>query len=660
MRVTFSEALTVTGSAELARAGQLRLIAGERPLAYTQGHTPDATGYATFRDNLDRRTVTMDDGSDTAFPDPIIYPEPELTAEDTVRVGDRVAGLAGMVDGRGAAYRIHPTAPPDVITGDARPAAPAPSGGNVRAAFLDLNDYFTPVGSSYGDRGASSAAELERQRNKLLAALLALDADIIGVGSIENDGSSAGSALADLVTGLNARTAAGTYATLDSGLTWGSGLATIGLMYRTSRVTPIGAAEILDSGAFSQTSPEPTHVPPLAQTFEDAIWGERFTVVVNQWHERDRCPATGSNIDQGDGQGCWSAARAEAADDLAVWLATDPTGYGDPDTLVLGALNAFRLEDPLRALRGQGYEDMIERFAGTAATTSLWGDEAGCADHALVSASLARQALGAGTWSINADEPQAIDYQTENKSAAQIDSLYAPDAFRSSDRDPVFVDLSLLPDQGDLVGDYGVAWHTGQGVWRLGAAWGDADDGVLAGESSWNDGQAELTVNVSGPPEQYACLHAWFDFGDGDTQAGIADTPNGRWDGNEKVIDGLVVQSGSDQPVSFALPVGVVSGGSPLNLRVRLAPAVEPLLPRCAEVSPEGRIDGGEVEDWPISFTPLAVNLSSFEAAGLPEPLWQAHFAFGTAGQMADLRSAVSLACLAAIGGWLARRQFRR
>lgn len=445
MRVAFDEALTVAGSDELAAAGRLTLVSGERPLAYTQQHAPDAAGYAAFRADLDARAVLLDDGSEQPYPDPIRYPPPGLSASHPVRVGDRVAaGLTGVVDGRETRYRLHPTTPPVFVTENPRPAAPAISGGNLRAVFLSLDDYFTPDTGVYGPRGASSAAELQRQRDKLIAALVALDAAIIGVSGRENDGTGAGSALDDLVAGLNAAVSPAAYAAVVTGDVWGNGETTVGLIYRTDRVTPVGAPAILDTGAFAQTATDPTHAPPMAQTFEDAAQGEQLTVVVNQWHDRAACPADGPDSDQGDGQGCWSASRAAAASDLAAWLATDPTQSGDPDMLVFGQLNAFRLEAPIQNLVGGGYADLLAQFAGNAAVTALWDGAGGYADHALASASLAAQTVGAATWAINADEPSALDYQTENKSTEQIDSLYASDAYRSSDRDPVVVDLSLL------------------------------------------------------------------------------------------------------------------------------------------------------------------------------------------------------------------------
>lgn len=447
MRVVFEQALTVAGSDELSAAGRLTLMSGERPLAYTQQYAPDAAGYATYRADLAARLVVLDDGSDRLYPDPIRYPPPGLSASNTVRVGDRVAaGLTAVVDGRGTRYRLHPTTSPAFAAENPRPAAPAIGQANLRAVFLSLDDYFTPDDGIYGPRGAGSEAELQRQRDKLVAAWVATDASIIAVSGRENDGTGAGSALSDLVAGLNAATSPATYVAVATGDTWGGTEATVGLIYRADRVTPVGAPAILVTGAFAQT--EPAHAAPMAQTFEQATSDERLTVVVNQWHDRAACPTDGPDADQGDGQGCWNASRAAAASDLATWLATDPTQSGDPDILVLGELNAFRLETPIQTLVGRGYTDLLAQFAGDEAVTALWDGAGGYADHALASASLAAQTVGAGPWAINADEPAALDYQTENKSAGQVGSLYAPDAYRSSDRDPVVVDLRL-PDQPD-------------------------------------------------------------------------------------------------------------------------------------------------------------------------------------------------------------------
>ena len=55
------------------------------------------------------------------------------------------------------------------------------------------------------------------------------------------------------------------------------------------------------------------------------------------------------------------------------------------------------------------------------------------------------QVTGATIWHINADEADLIDYDMTFKSDSQ-DEIYAPDAYRSSDHDPVIVGLQLTED----------------------------------------------------------------------------------------------------------------------------------------------------------------------------------------------------------------------
>jgi len=135
--------------------------------------------------------------------------------------------------------------------------------------------------------------------------------------------------------------------------------------------------------------------------------------------------------------------RTESAQELARWLATDPTEVDDSDVLIMGDLNSYAQEDPVTALKDAGYTDLVRRFEGRDAYSYLFDGQWGYLDHALASKTLARQVTGTTTWHINADEPTALDYNDDFKSAGQIESLFAPDPYRSSDHDPVLVGLNL-------------------------------------------------------------------------------------------------------------------------------------------------------------------------------------------------------------------------
>jgi outer membrane biosynthesis protein TonB len=294
------------------------------------------------------------------------------------------------------------------------------------------------------ERGADTLVEFERQRLKTLTSLLAMDADVIGLMEIENDGYGPDSALQDLINGLNDETAPGTYDFIEPSESLGTDAIRVALIYRPGNVTPVGAAAVLNEGPFGQ------YRPALAQTFQHNESGEVFTVAVNHFKSKSCSGAGGENADQGDGQGCFNASRVEAAEVLSGWLAGDPTGSGDPDILIIGDLNAYAMEDPITTLIDAGYVNLIMQFAGDEAYSYVFSGQSGYLDHALATESLAAQTVNVLEWHINSDEPRTLDYNTEFKSPAQVQSLFAPDPFRASDHDPVIIDLQL--GAGDRIG----------------------------------------------------------------------------------------------------------------------------------------------------------------------------------------------------------------
>jgi uncharacterized protein len=101
----------------------------------------------------------------------------------------------------------------------------------------------------------------------------------------------------------------------------------------------------------------------------------------------------------------------------------------------MGDLNAYRMEDPVTALKEEGgFTDLVDLFLGPQAYSYVFFGQAGYLDHALASLELTERVTGVTTWSINADEPSALDYNNFNQP-----SLFQPDQYRSSDHDPVLV-----------------------------------------------------------------------------------------------------------------------------------------------------------------------------------------------------------------------------
>jgi hypothetical protein len=231
---------------------------------------------------------------------------------------------------------------------------------------------------------------------------------------------------------------AGTYAYIATG-SIGTDAIKVGLLYKPATVTPYGAYAILDSSV-DPTFLDTKNRPVLAQTFADSD-GALLTVAVNHLKSKgSACDDVGDPIDP-LGQGNCNGVRTAAAQALAAWLATDPTGSGDSDALIIGDLNSYDHEDPITALLAAGYTDLVRIYQGEVAYTYVFDAQLGYLDYALANLSMLPQVTGLSTWHINADEPDLIDYDTSFKLPAQ-DAIYEPNAYRSSDHDPVLVGLS--------------------------------------------------------------------------------------------------------------------------------------------------------------------------------------------------------------------------
>ena len=103
------------------------------------------------------------------------------------------------------------------------------------------------------------------------------------------------------------------------------------------------------------------------------------------------------------------------------------------------------MEDPITALKNAGYSDLATDFArGIAQPYSfVFRGEWGYLDYVMASASMATQVTGVTEWHINADEPRALDYNTEFKTPGQVTAFYASDAYRASDHDPLVVTINV-------------------------------------------------------------------------------------------------------------------------------------------------------------------------------------------------------------------------
>ena len=468
MSVVMTQTLTVNETFNLGR-GSILTLANGRLQQPTNVVLPGAPAIALqAANNLNQ--ITLDDGSLFQNPDPIMYPTPAgLSALNTVRSGDSVSAIAGVfTQGNpgwttpGNIYRINPLSMPTFTASNPRPAAPNPvrAGGSLRVSSSNVLNYFLtldttntapfPCGPNQNMecRGANTALEFTRQRDKLLQALHILNADIVGLMELENTPNV--EPLADLVNGLNALAGPGTYDYINAGTINPGDVIKVGIIYKPGVVQPVGNFAILNS-LVDPNFDTSLHRPALAQTFQEIATNGRFTVIVNHLKSKGCGGASGLNADQGDGQSCWNLARTTAANALINWALSDPTGTGDPDFMIVGDLNAYAKEDPMAALEAGGYTNLETLFVGANAYSYVFSAQAGSLDHSMANASLTPQISGATTWHINADEPTVLDYNTEFKSAGQVVSLYNADAFRTSDHDPLLIGLNLTPVDASIL-----------------------------------------------------------------------------------------------------------------------------------------------------------------------------------------------------------------
>lgn len=468
MRVSVTTTMTVDETFDLPRFGEVLLASGDantnapgtdaRIDQYTQFHAPSVAGNTAYQLAVAPRLLILDDASSQTNRDPIVYGRGgnPLSASNTLRGGDTVGSLSGILDDRfrGNAndpYRLQPT---DAVNFQAvNQRGPVPDvGGALVVASLNVLNYFNGDGLGGGfptSRGADSLAEFNRQRDKVIAAIIGTGADVIGLLEIENDGFGPNSAIQDLVNGLNAAAGAGTYAFVNPGVSLGTDLIAVGLLYKPAEVTMVGASAVLNNSVDPRFNSAQQR-PSLAQTFRDNDSGALFTPVIN--HLKSKGGAATNNpgdTDNGDGQGDSNFTRTQAALALSDWLASDPTNQGDTDFLILGDLNAYAHEDPLTALHNgaddsPGTADDYTNLVPDTTYSYAFGGQWGALDHALGSPHLQAQVSGADKWHINADEPTALDYNVEDKTPNLQATLYAPDAFRASDHDAVIVGLHLL------------------------------------------------------------------------------------------------------------------------------------------------------------------------------------------------------------------------
>ncbi|SBT54256.1 ExeM/NucH family extracellular endonuclease [Micromonospora narathiwatensis] len=422
------------------RYGEVVLAAGDKvaPNATDLARPGSDAAKQVNADNKLRR-ILLDDGKTTNLATAGLLP-PYLSKANPLRVGDSVEAFGPVVLSYGFnEWRLQPTTPVSADTPTAtrttfkatnpRTAGPANVGGDVRVASFNVLNYFVHFG---GDaRGAANEAGLAKQEAKIVAAISALGADVVGLEEIENsvrfDPSDPQQALKRLVNALNAKDGAGTWDYVRSPAELPSpaeqDFITTAIIFKPAKVQPKGPGRSINDETVWFNARE-----PIAQTF--TAGKTSFTVVVNHLKSKSGT-GTGDNADTGDGQGNWNGDRVRQAKALTAFVDQVKADSGTEDVLLLGDFNAYTQEDPMQVL----YQAKFKDLNNTGKATYVFGGESGSLDHALASPSLASRITGVDVWQINAVESFAFEYDG-------LADFYEPTPYRASDHNPVVVGIS--------------------------------------------------------------------------------------------------------------------------------------------------------------------------------------------------------------------------
>ncbi|MGY3088189.1 putative extracellular nuclease [Hymenobacter sp. UYAg731] len=445
MRVQFSAPVTVSDVATLKSRGELNISLrglvyqptqfvdpNDNPASGTSssGTTNVAAVTAYQADNVNK-SLLLDDGRAATNPTPIPYLD---AATQTVRVGSTVTSLRGILGYGNSKWRIQPLAGADApAVVSVRPPVPTFGPIDVKIASMNVLNFFNGNGLGAGfptSRGALTFDDFQRQRSKILAAISQMNADVVGLMEVENDGTGANSAVQDLVNGLNQLMGAGTYAFVNDGGANSqpndTDLIHCCILYKPAAVTPYGPALLATvTGIFER--------PPLAQVFitnRATAARDTFALIVN--HLKSKASGTGANADQGDGQGASNLRRKGQATGLVQFINTVVRPAGTRYVVSVGDYNANYEEDPMDIMRAAGF------VLGSPASSAsyLFSGLSGSLDHAVLSGNLVGHAA-VEKWHINASEPEFLEYDI----AGAATDITSP--FRSSDHDPILIGLNF-------------------------------------------------------------------------------------------------------------------------------------------------------------------------------------------------------------------------
>ena len=418
--VELRQRMYVVDNNDYLRYGELTL-ASERLMSPTDVALPGSADYFALVAHNRNCCICIDDGSKAQYPSPL----PWASADGTLRTGSYTDCLKGRLTyeqwGRRWVYVITPERISDIqFQHNSRPTTPESHTDEYDVTICGFNlEYY--ITDQFADNlGPSDAAQHERQHTKIAAALHAINADIYGLVEVQQ-----GTAAAQkIVDELNRNNNNCHYAYIHDGTAINGTWTRACFIYRDDILVPIRNQQVNDTGVRYRKK---------VQGFELKQNGERFIVMLGHFKAKSG-NGTGDNTDKGDGQGIYNGDRTREAAAMITLSRSCIDYYSDPDIVMIGDLNSYSLEDPIRTFTDAGYTNMIKHFGGNGAYSYRYHEAVGCLDHALVNESMMPQVAYCTSFHINADEPSGLEYDSP---------YYQPNMYRSSDHDPIVLDIKL-------------------------------------------------------------------------------------------------------------------------------------------------------------------------------------------------------------------------
>ncbi len=357
--VAASDPLVVTANQALRRWGVLELAVGRR--LFQDSSSVEGGQPAGF---------LLDDGSYATWPEAIAYTH----RGHGRRVGSRLERAAGILVKRFGRWRLHPVTKPVFSVPNPRAQPRERDAGVLRIASFNLNNFF-PVTAA---RGRHKGDQRRRHEASVIAALTALDADVLVVQELANNKGAA----ATLVERLNRETSA-RYELATGPASIGDDAIRVAILVRRQQGLALAEVEVLRDG--------PHNRPPVLARLRLGA-GRRLDVAGVHFKSRGGCDSSDP---------CGEARRQAQARSLRRWVRTED----DVPSLVVGDFNSYQNERPLRLLRETGLAPGVAPRVPPAQRYSyVYRGRAGMMDFALMDRRARSLSSDGFIWHLGADE----------------------------------------------------------------------------------------------------------------------------------------------------------------------------------------------------------------------------------------------------------------